>query len=204
MPNRCVVFNCSSGYDSDRQYRKKNGLPQLSQFTAPKVRNKFPLNHLTSSMLADTVFLRVPEYKPDLKDAINWMPMPDKLKEMMDQMEVHCKKRRSVGLEGSLQEMLDKWEKKISRGGGWKMGPKHTVCELHFEKKFIVETHDILIDGTNLSQRREKKSLTKDAIPTVFDGYPTYMNKPLPKKRKSPQKIVSSEPKRQRPETEKR
>ncbi|KAK3918872.1 DNA transposase [Frankliniella fusca] len=35
MPDRCVAYNCKSGYDSDRNHRKANGLPQLTQFRAP-------------------------------------------------------------------------------------------------------------------------------------------------------------------------
>ncbi|KAK3913469.1 UDP-N-acetylmuramoyl-L-alanyl-D-glutamate--2,6-diaminopimelate ligase [Frankliniella fusca] len=36
IPDRCCVFGCQSGYDSDRAKRKAKNLPQLSQFR-PKV-----------------------------------------------------------------------------------------------------------------------------------------------------------------------
>ncbi|KAK3909704.1 Transposable element P transposase [Frankliniella fusca] len=36
MPDRCVVFGCSSGYDRDRQEREAKNLPQLSQFRPKK------------------------------------------------------------------------------------------------------------------------------------------------------------------------
>lgn len=72
------------------------------------------------------------------------------------------------------------------------MTPKHTVCELHFEKKYLIDMHEINIDGTSLlCEKRQKKSLAKEAVPTIFDGYPTYMNKPAPKKRKSPRKMTT-------------
>ena len=39
MPDKCVVSDCVGGYESDRKYRRENGLPQLSLFKAPKVIN---------------------------------------------------------------------------------------------------------------------------------------------------------------------
>lgn len=90
--------------------------------------------------------------------------------------------------------MLLEWEKRISRGGGWKMKPHHTVCEMHFEKKYLKEEHDLGI-GT---ESRKRKALTADAIPTIFEGYPSYMNSTTTK-RKSPKKRGTPvEPKRRK------
>ena len=75
-----------------------------------------------------------------------------------------------------LQDKLSVWEKHISIDK-WKMTSNHTVCELHFEPKYINETHldSVILNGINLSEKRGKKKLTDDAVPTVFDGYPSYM-----------------------------
>jgi hypothetical protein len=75
--------------------------------------------------------------------------------------------------------MLAQWEKIISRGGNWSMKPNHTVCELHFKEEFIEKSHQIIIDGNDLSQNREKKKLKPNAIPTELEAYPAYMRPKL-------------------------
>ncbi|KAJ1531355.1 hypothetical protein ONE63_000039 [Megalurothrips usitatus] len=92
--------------------------------------------------------------------------------------------------------MLEEWERRISRGGGWKMKATDTVCELHFEKKFVKERHlnEVFIGNIDLSHKRDKKTLTDDAVPSIFDGYPSYKNFKEPSKRKCPNERSSAPP----------
>lgn len=81
-----------------------------------------------------------------------------------------------------------KWEKNISRGGGWKLKPSHKVCELHFEPHFIKDIDDVILatPGSKLSISSYRKTLAEDAVPTIFNGYPSYMVPKQTTKRKAP------------------
>ncbi|KAK3918616.1 LOW QUALITY PROTEIN: Transposable element P transposase [Frankliniella fusca] len=92
------------------------------------------------------------------------------------------------------RELLPEWEKRISRGGGFKLTLKHTVCELHFEKHFIKTSEDLVIDGKLVQIPLEKKRLTHDAVPTIFEKYPSYKNTKPPLKRKNPSERKNFEP----------
>ncbi|KAK3922640.1 DNA transposase [Frankliniella fusca] len=88
-----------------------------------------------------------------------------------------------------MQDKIPDWEKRISRAG-WKMKSSDKVCELHFEEKYILVSHDILIDGRDVGGQRGRKKLSPDAVPTIFSGYPSYRNRRAPKKRETPSRAA--------------
>ncbi|KAJ1519027.1 hypothetical protein ONE63_011364 [Megalurothrips usitatus] len=53
---------------------------------------------------------------------------------------------------------------------------KHTVCELHFDPKYINSKHEFNMGELCITESREKKSLADDAVPTFFNGYSSYKN----------------------------
>ena len=62
------------------------------------------------------------------------------------------------------------------------------VCERHFQKHFIV-THDSVTrdDGSVLTVERDRKKLTADAYPSIFDKCPSYLSEePIDTPRKTP------------------
>ena len=80
------------------------------------------------------------------------------------------------------------------------MKPSHTVCELHFEKKFIEDSYEIKVQNIHLKEKRGKKRLTEDAVPTIFEGYPSYMQMRAPLKRKPPAEKKQIAPKHKKNE----
>ncbi|KAK3929506.1 Ribosomal RNA small subunit methyltransferase F, partial [Frankliniella fusca] len=97
--------------------------------------------------------------------------------------------------------MIVEWEKRISRGGGWRLKPNHTVCELHFEEKYIKSNHldNVVLGSINLAHQRLKKTLTEDAVPTIFPSqYPSYKQIYKEPKRKAPTERVGPVPQRKR------
>lgn len=60
------------------------------------------------------------------------------------------------------------------------------VCEKHFAPHFILKAWSSEIDGHVLMSGNRRTGLTKDAVPSIFEGAPSY----LTKKVKSPRKRV--------------
>jgi hypothetical protein len=66
------------------------------------------------------------------------------------------------------------------------------VCSLHFQKEFIIDEFPkiTLTDGTVFQLKRKKPKLTPDAVPSKFEGYPSYRSRPI-KTRKAPKRRYS-------------
>ncbi|KAK3907771.1 Transposable element P transposase [Frankliniella fusca] len=130
MPDRCIVFGCKTGYDSELRKNREDGVENPSLFTPKK-------------------------------------------------------------------EQLEHWRKKIPVPPE-KVHLKSPVCEVHFEKQFIIDKHTINIGNVVIEEKRKKKALTPDAVPTIFPNCPKYCSVKVPKKRKSVSKQVQSPSKRRR------
>ena len=81
------------------------------------------------------------------------------------------------------KDILQKWIRAIPRDN-WKPTINSGVCELHFEPDAIV------VERADSNKRREKKKnhlklrrLKSDAVPTIFEGCPSYLSKRAPKRR---------------------
>ncbi|XP_045105021.1 52 kDa repressor of the inhibitor of the protein kinase-like isoform X3 [Portunus trituberculatus] len=62
------------------------------------------------------------------------------------------------------------------------------VCARHFEDHFIIREDSMTRpDGTVITAKRGKPTLTKDAYPTIFPNHPQYMSKKAPPARVNPQ-----------------
>lgn len=73
---------------------------------------------------------------------------------------------------------LAEWENNIKRADR-KLTPKAVVCERHFENGCIERSFQITVNGVVNELAREKPRLKPDAVPTVFEDYPTHL---VPKK----------------------
>ena len=72
---------------------------------------------------------------------------------------------------------LNNWRKRIPREG--ELTPKHSLCDIHFEDRFISKTYRHVINGEVVEMDRGKWELTKDAEPTIFPNVPKYLNTKL-------------------------
>jgi hypothetical protein len=67
-----------------------------------------------------------------------------------------------------------------------------TVCELHFEKHFLIEKDVITLpDGKVVEMARDRKALQTSAVPTIFPNLPKYLTKKQ-FHRKSPKKRIGT------------
>ncbi|KAG0442530.1 hypothetical protein HPB47_015674 [Ixodes persulcatus] len=58
------------------------------------------------------------------------------------------------------------------------------VCSRHFDERYIEKTFKHVINGELVELDRERPVLTDDAVPTIFPDAPSYLTRPVPKKRK--------------------
>jgi len=70
---------------------------------------------------------------------------------------------------------LAEWNRQIPRQGT--LTPKHRLCDLHFEDRFITKSDDFTIKGQRISFPRTVWRLTDDAVPTVFPNLPQYLSR---------------------------
>lgn len=73
---------------------------------------------------------------------------------------------------------LAEWESKIKRADR-RLTPKAVVCERHFESGYIERYFQTTVNGVVNEIARDKPRLKPDAVPTVFEDYPTHL---VPKK----------------------
>jgi Transposase protein/THAP domain len=74
------------------------------------------------------------------------------------------------------------WNRKIPRDGVLK--PSHSLCDLHFDERYIVKTFDVIVNGKVTKIPRERWMLTDDALPTIFPNLPSYLSTKPPKQRR--------------------
>ena len=92
-------------------------------------------------------------------------------------------------------DKIDLWKRRIPRVG--ELTTKHSVCDIHFEDRFILKTFKHIIDGQTVEMEREKWKLSPDAEPTIFPNLPQYLSHKLPKPRQRKQRmqpVASSTP----------
>ena len=77
------------------------------------------------------------------------------------------------------------WIKKINRDN-FSPSASAVVCIKHFSEKFINREDKVVRpDGTILTVPRKKLELTKDAFPSIFKDYPSYLtHEPEPIRKK--------------------
>ncbi|KAK3916855.1 Transposable element P transposase [Frankliniella fusca] len=90
-------------------------------------------------------------------------------------------------------EQLEAWRKKIPVPPERVKLSSH-VCEAHFDKQFIVDKHIIKIGDVVIEEKRGKKTLTSDAIPTIFPNCPKHCSTILPQKRRAIEKHANERP----------
>ncbi|KAL1483883.1 hypothetical protein MTO96_050165 [Rhipicephalus appendiculatus] len=73
---------------------------------------------------------------------------------------------------------LAEWERLIKREDR-KLTLTCVVCEKHFEDIYVERTFKVTVNGVVTEIARERPRLKPDAVPTVFDDYPSHL---LPKK----------------------
>jgi len=80
-----------------------------------------------------------------------------------------------------MKNRLEEWSRRIPRKGA--LRSSHTLCDLHFEDRFIIKSDEFLINGQNVLMPRENWRLTKDAASTIFPNLPKYLSSKLPRQR---------------------
>lgn len=81
------------------------------------------------------------------------------------------------------ETMLKKWKVLIHRSDK-ELTTKSCVCELHFQKRFIMKNYVHVINGETVTIPRGEPILKPDAIPTIFPDCPRNLAVSLPNKRK--------------------
>ena len=103
-----------------------------------------------------------------------------------------CKEKRSLFMAPKEDDRRKVWEGLIRRKDV-RLKPSHKVCELHFEEHFIVKSWKHVIDGVVVEIPRDYPTLSNDAVPTKFPGYPKYYsNVKLPKKRPATDRTLAN------------
>ncbi|XP_029830617.2 uncharacterized protein LOC8029602 [Ixodes scapularis] len=78
-----------------------------------------------------------------------------------------CPEKRSLFRAPRDAALFDQWERAISRTDK-KLQHHNSVCELHFEERFIQRTHRYIIHGSEVFLPREVVKLKERAVPTIF------------------------------------
>ncbi|KAG0425505.1 hypothetical protein HPB47_027334 [Ixodes persulcatus] len=63
------------------------------------------------------------------------------------------------------------------------------VCELHFDKQFVSRHFEHVVDGQSVLIERARPFLLPGAVPTVFPNVPSYLSKPVPRKRNPKERL---------------
>lgn len=66
------------------------------------------------------------------------------------------------------------WKRLIPRDGN--LTSKHSLCDIHFEDRFIVKKYTHVINGEKVEMDRGRWELTDDAVPTIFPNLPKYFS----------------------------
>lgn len=79
---------------------------------------------------------------------------------------------------------LELWRRKVPRSDRL-LQPSDRICAKHFDSKFICDRYHAEHEGhVLLDAKKSKPRLSNDAIPTIFEGCPSYLSFALPKERK--------------------
>lgn len=96
-----------------------------------------------------------------------------------------CKEKYSLFTPPHDPSRLEAWRRAIPRKDRV-LQRTDRVCEKHFAPHFITKTWSAEIDGHVLMSGKRRAGLAKDAVPSIFEGAPTYLSKKI----KSPRKQV--------------
>lgn len=94
-----------------------------------------------------------------------------------------AKKARSLFQVPADDDKCEAWSRLIKRAVK-DLDETNAVYDLHFESQFTERTFKTTVKGEALEISRDRPQVAKDASPTIFPGAPSYISKPLPKKRK--------------------
>ncbi|KAH6919596.1 hypothetical protein HPB50_029417 [Hyalomma asiaticum] len=96
-----------------------------------------------------------------------------------------CKEKYSLFKPPNDEARLEAWRRAIPRKDRV-LQRTDRVCEKHFASRFILKTWSAGIDGHVLMSGTRRAGLSKDAVPSIFEGAPSYLSRKI----KSPRKQV--------------
>ncbi|KAH7964173.1 hypothetical protein HPB51_027589 [Rhipicephalus microplus] len=96
-----------------------------------------------------------------------------------------CKEKFSLFKPPNDEARLEAWRRAIPRKDRV-LQRTDRVCEKHFASRFILKTWSAGIDGHVLMSGTRRAGLSKDAVPSIFEGAPSYLSRKI----KSPRKQV--------------
>ncbi|XP_077502979.1 uncharacterized protein LOC144113650 [Amblyomma americanum] len=96
-----------------------------------------------------------------------------------------CKEKYSLFKPPNDEARLEAWRRAIPRKDRI-LQRTDRVCEKHFASHFILKTWSAEIDSHVLMSGTRRAGLSKDAVPSFFEGAPSYLSKKI----KSPRKHV--------------
>lgn len=94
-----------------------------------------------------------------------------------------CSEKLSVFKAPKDPSRREQWARNIKRADK-ELTTDSVVCERHFDESFIERTYRHVVNGEVVEIPRDRRSLSDDAVPTVFPDAPKYFTKKAPVKRK--------------------
>nr|XP_054933637.1 uncharacterized protein LOC129387908 isoform X1 [Dermacentor andersoni] len=99
-----------------------------------------------------------------------------------------CKEKNSLFKPPQDDARLEAWRRAIPRKDRV-LQRTDRVCERHFAPHFILKTWSAEVDGHVLMSGKRRAGLTKDAIPSIFEGASSYISKQSKSPRKTAKRL---------------
>ncbi|KAH7959378.1 hypothetical protein HPB49_010630 [Dermacentor silvarum] len=99
-----------------------------------------------------------------------------------------CKEKLSLFGVPKEEQVFQQWQRNIPRADR-PLERNAAVCELHFDKQFVSRHFEHTIDGKTVRLERTRPVLLPGAAPTIFPNVPSYLSKPVPRKRNPKERL---------------
>ncbi|KAH8009882.1 hypothetical protein HPB51_021680 [Rhipicephalus microplus] len=101
-----------------------------------------------------------------------------------------CKEKFSLFTPPHDQARLEAWRRAIPRKDRV-LQRTHRVCEKHFAPHFILKMWSAKLNDHVLMSGNRRAGLSKDALPTIFEGAPSYLSKKMKTPRKQSRRLLA-------------
>lgn len=93
-----------------------------------------------------------------------------------------CKEKFSLFGVLKKEEAFQQYQRNIPRSDR-PLQRNAAVCKLHFDKQFVSRHFEHVVDGEGVRTERARPFLLPGAVPTNFPNVPSYLSKPVTRKR---------------------
>lgn len=99
-----------------------------------------------------------------------------------------CKEKLSLFGVPKEEDVFQQCQRNIPRADG-PLQRNAAVCELHSDIQFVSRRFEHTTEGKTVRLERTRPVLLPGAVPTIFPNVPSYLSKPVPRKRNPKQAV---------------